>query len=52
MDGTQVSMERAALLEKEWGSQALPVTSAFPEGKTTAGSISAGKTGAGSVLPS
>lgn len=48
MDGTQVSMERAALLEKEWGSQALPVTSAFPEGKTTAGSISAGKTGAGS----
>ncbi len=49
MDGTQVSMERAALLEKEWGSRALPVTSAFPEGKTTGGPASASKAVAGSV---
>ncbi|MEZ4996517.1 MAG: hypothetical protein R2758_03200 [Bacteroidales bacterium] len=48
MDGTQVSMGELHSGEG-WGSRALPVTSAFPEGKTTGGPASASKAVAGSV---
>ncbi|MCU0460192.1 MAG: hypothetical protein MUE37_14015 [Bacteroidales bacterium] len=49
MDGTQVSMERAALLEKEWGSRPFNSTPVSPAGKTSAGQVPAGKTSAGTV---
>lgn len=47
MDGTQVSMERAALLEKEWGSRPFISTSVSTAGKTSAVQVFAGKTSPG-----
>jgi hypothetical protein len=46
MDGTQVSMERAALLEKEWGARPLTGTSLLPALKSSGGSDTGNQTSA------
>jgi len=47
MDGIQVSIERAQMLEKEWGSKTLPGSAASSAMVNNSGSVANGKTSAG-----